>query len=108
VGEKNAETSSFHVLVARLRLLIGWNTDAGIRCFSYTFILPPLIVAGTTAAHIWQRGLKFVVATFVISIHSFRSSDLIICYSCLQKHRQASAPKHRQASTHGIRCGIRS
>ena len=48
------ETSVRHVLVSRLRLFKGWQTPGGIRCFSYVFILSPMVVPGTAARQIWH------------------------------------------------------
>jgi len=51
---RTAETSVWHVLVARLRLLIASKMPGGCRTFSYVFVMPPLILASTGAASIWH------------------------------------------------------
>jgi hypothetical protein len=55
IGTSATESSVWHVLVSRLRLLIAWQTESGTHCFSYAFILPPLIVPSTSAACIWHQ-----------------------------------------------------
>ena len=55
VGISSTECSTFHVMVARLRLFIAWETAAaGIQVFAYTIILPPLVVPGTSAGQLWH------------------------------------------------------
>ncbi len=55
VGFGAAESSVWQVMVSRLRLIVGWETDSGISTFEYTCIFPPLLVPNTSANAMWHQ-----------------------------------------------------
>ncbi|CAK0896530.1 unnamed protein product [Prorocentrum cordatum] len=57
-GTEGCDTSVFHVLVARMRMLIAFEDPTGPeappKVFSYSFIMPPLVVPSTSAGNIYH------------------------------------------------------
>lgn len=66
--------SVWHVMVARLRFIVCWESDSpsGVRTFDFTAVLPPMIVQSTSAAALWHQLFHSSLAAPV-----FRARDLL-------------------------------